>query len=89
MTEQKEPREFWIDEGWNGLDLGWYKRYVSEVPESGSTEKPNIIHVIEYEAYQKAVEALKEISEYKWCPLCKNEESIGIAKETLRELGVE
>ena len=38
---------------------------------------------------EKAVEALKEIVSYKWCPLCKNEESIGIAGETLRELGVE
>ena len=38
---------------------------------------------------EKAVEALKEIVSYKWCPACKNEESIGIAEETLRELGVE
>lgn len=41
------------------------------------------------DAYQKAVEALKEISEYKWCPACKGYEQGSMAKETLRELGVE
>ena len=38
---------------------------------------------------EKAVEALKEIVSYKWCPACKNEESVGIAEEVLSELGVE
>ena len=53
------------------------------------SNEPIIIEVVEKSAYDKAVEALKEIVNYKWCPLCKNEESIGIAEETLRELGVE
>ena len=31
-------------------------------------------------------EALEEIKEYQWCPMCKNEESRGIAEEALEKV---
>ena len=82
---QHKPREFWIDEGLNGLDLGWYKTYVSEFPRKHETSGAKIIHVIEYSAYRKAIDVLKmyrrgvNVSSY-----IKNSQ---LAREVLEELG--
>ena len=84
MNPQSKVREFWLFK--NGVGCA-NPDYQSLKPDALVID--DFIHVIEFEAYRKAVEALKEIVSYKWCPACKNEESIGIAKETLRELGVE
>ena len=84
MNPQSKVREFWLFK--NGVGCA-NPDYQSLKPDALVID--DFIHVIEIEAYRKAVEALKEIVSYKWCPACKNEESIGIAEETLRELGVE
>lgn len=47
------------------------------------------IHVIEFEAYRKAVEALKVISQYTSAYSGASSPEANLAKETLRELGVE
>ena len=49
----------------------------------------DFIHVIEFEAYRKAVEALKEISKYTSAYSGASSPEANLAKETLRELGVE
>ena len=85
---QSKAREYFLADSHLKTETGQEFRIAGTFPESGMITG-SYIHVIEIEAYRKAVEALKEIVSYRWCPLCKNEESIGIAKETLRELGVE
>ena len=49
----------------------------------------DFIHVIEFEAYRKAVEALKEISKYTSAYSGASSPEANLAKQTLRELGVE
>ena len=85
MNPQSKAREFFFEYKEDSNEFGQLSTSPVKVVEKGFEE----IHVIEKSAYDKAVEALKEIAEYKWCPMCNNEESIGIAEETLRELGVE
>ena len=46
MTESR-PREFWIDEGANGFDLGFVRRWVAEFPHKDSLVDQEHIHVIE------------------------------------------
>jgi len=67
-----KPKEYWIRKGTNefhykvfaehtceliGLDLGYGDDYYDAIVEEPAK---NSIHVIEYEAYTKAIEALKE-----------------------------
>ena len=85
----QEPREFWIDDILNVDRPSEKTAYVHEQ----DTEKCHrVIHVIEFEAYRKAVEALKEIAKdtYEANPwTVVDTMSARKAKETLRELGVE
>lgn len=47
MTEASKVREFWIDEGANGFDLGFVRRWVAEFPHKDSLVDQEHIHVIE------------------------------------------
>ena len=80
MNPQSKAKQLWVLKDAVGDYLEW---------EPTRHTSSDFIHVIEFEAYRKAVEALKEIVNYKWCPSCKGYEQGSIAKETLRELGVE
>lgn len=88
MNPRSKAREYFLADSHLKTETGQEFRIAGTFPESGMITG-SYIHVIEFEAYRKAVEALKEISEYKWCPSCKGYEQGSIAKETLRELGVE
>ena len=87
MSESK-AREYFLADSHLRTETGQEFRIAGTFPEVGIVTG-NFIHVIEKSAYDKAVEALKEIVSYRWCPSCKNEESIGMAEEALRDLGVE
>lgn len=83
MRESK-AREFWIEQ-WN--DGNWTTSTVWKRPLiMGNVEQ---IHVIEKSAYDKAVEALKVISQYTSAYSGASSPEANLAKETLRELGVE
>ena len=81
MTTPIKPREWtaYIIKETGELGIGEIPKHTVVIPTT----------VVEASAFDKAVAALKEIAEYKWCPACKNENSRMTAIEALRELGVE
>ena len=84
MNPQSKAKQFWIEQ-WNDgnwtTSTVWKRRLIM-----GNVAQ---IHVIEFEAYRKAVEALKEISKYTSAYSGASSPEANLAKETLRELGVE
>ena len=83
MNPQSKAREYFLADSHLKTGTGQEFRIAGTFPESGMITG-SYIHVIEFEAYRKAVEALKWIRE-EWCIEgceCKS-------CETLRELGVE
>lgn len=76
-----------LDQALDRCDLGDHKpALVCQYPHKSDIE--NLTEVIEKSAYEKAVEALKEISRRAERPETNNHLS-SVAKETLRELGVD
>ena len=85
MTESK-AREFWIDEGANGFDLGFVRRWVAEFPHKDSLVNKEHIHVIE-KSY--ATRLLKFVEHKGYCPT-KEQSDVGCScglNEILKELG--
>ena len=87
MNPQSKAREYFLADSHLKTETGQEFRIAGTFPESGMITG-SYIHVIEFEAYQKAVEALKWIrQDIKFDRL----EDVIVTKidETLRELGVE
>ena len=84
MNPQSKAREFWIAQG-SHADIVTYSE--KQAKDLGWSKEP--IHVIEKSAYDKAVEALKVISQYTSAYSGASSPEANLAKETLRELGVE
>lgn len=81
MSEVK-AREFWLNS--NPDCRGWSEGK----PDEWLTRTFPAIHVIEYSAYQKAVDALKKIEQY-FCACSVDDEIIPqvVAREVLKDLG--
>ena len=84
ISTKSKVREFWLFK--NGVGCA-NPDYQSLKPDALVID--DFIHVIEFEAYRKAVEALKEISKYTSAYSGASSPEANLAKETLRELGVE
>ena len=81
-------REYFLADSHLKTETGQEFRIAGTFPESGMITG-SYIHVIEIEAYRKAVEALKVISQYTSAYSGASSPEANLAKETLRELGVE
>lgn len=84
MRESK-AREFFFEYKEDSNEFGQLSTSPIKMIEKGF----EAIHVIEFEAYRKAVEALKVISQYTSAYSGASSPEANLAKETLRELGVE
>ena len=80
MNPQSKARQLWVLKDAVGDYLEW---------EPTRHTSSDFIHVIEFEAYSKAVEALKVISQYTSAYSGASSAEANLAKQTLRELGVE
>ena len=80
MNPQGKAKQLWVLKDAVGDYLEW---------EPSRHTASDFIHVIEFEAYRKAVEALKEISKYTSAYSGASSPEANLAKKTLRELGVE
>ncbi len=85
MNPQSKAREFFFEYKEDSNEFGQLSTSPVKVVEKGFEE----IHVIEKSAYDKAVEALKVISQYTSAYSGASSPEANLAKETLFELGVE
>ena len=77
-----------LDQALDRCDLGDHKpALVCQYPHKSDIE--NLTKVIEKSAYDKAVEALKEIAKHKSSYSGESSPEANWAKKTLRELGIE
>lgn len=82
MNPQSKAREFFFEYKEDSNEFGQLSTSPVKMIEKGF----EVVHVIEKSAYDKAVEALKEICKRAERPETNNHLS-SVAKKTLRELG--
>ncbi len=94
MTEPKEPqeaREFWVSpDRVITTEVHYEIEGAIETDCFCASDDPldsDAIHVIEFEAYRKAVEALKDISKHKSAYSGESSPDANLARATLKELG--
>lgn len=83
MNPQSKARQFWLAQRYDDRYEGF------ELPCGDYSNWKGAIKVIEKSAYDKAVEALKDISKHKSAYSGASSPEANLAKQTLRDLGVE
>lgn len=53
------PRKFWIENG--DFDLGFQLKAVAEYPHKDSLDNPDLIKVIEYQAFEQGAQRIAEL----------------------------
>lgn len=86
MKPQSKPREYFLADSHLKTETGQEFRIAGTFPESGMVTG-NFIHVIEKNAYTKAVSALETISLCKSAYSGESSPEANLARATLKELG--